>query len=226
MVNKKQSLVNTVYDYLLEMILSQKIKCGERIPEIAISQQLNISRTPIREAIRRLANVGLINLYPNRFAEVVSFSEQDLKDIGFVRIMLDTASAKLAILHGSNADFGSLGNIADECTAAAQRGEHEKSIELDGKFHMELAKLAQNPLILDMNERIYLKVQLIINIAETRAEDRIPCLEQHYEIIRNLLDRDVDGVQRSIYNHLAGFYHVDEEFDPGYFRNESYAFIS
>jgi len=224
--SKKQSLVDTVYDYLLDLILSQKVKSGERIPEKTIAEQLNISRTPIREAIRMLANVGLIKIYPNRFAEVISFSEQDMKDIGYVRIMLDSASAKLAILNGSNADFSRLKKIADACYEKAKEGKHEESIQLDGEFHMELTRIARNPILTDMQERLYLKVQLIINIHQSSEEERIPCIEQHYDLLDKLVKRDSEGVSREVYNHLAGFYHIEGSIKENYFEEEVFSFMS
>ena len=64
------NLREMVYNYLLDMILSMKIKPGDRIPEARIATQFGISRTPIRDAMKQLANDGILNIYPNRFAEV------------------------------------------------------------------------------------------------------------------------------------------------------------
>ena len=64
------NLSGMVYHYLLDMILSMKIKPGDRIPEARIATQFGISRTPIRDAMKQLANDGILNIYPNRFAEV------------------------------------------------------------------------------------------------------------------------------------------------------------
>ncbi len=63
------------YEHLLEMILNKQLMPGDRIPEVRISQELGISRTPVRDAMRRLANEGLIEIFPNRFAQVVEYSE-------------------------------------------------------------------------------------------------------------------------------------------------------
>ena len=63
------------YETLKNMILSQQIKPGEHIPEIKLANQLGISRTPMREAIKRLAADGIVTMYPNRYAEVTVFRE-------------------------------------------------------------------------------------------------------------------------------------------------------
>ena len=166
--SKKENLVNKVYDYVLNMILTQEINCGERIPETMIVEKLGISRTPIREALRRLANSGIINIYPNRFAEVISFTEQDIKDLGFIRIMLDTAAAQLAIINGSNADFARLKELTDVCMTKEKAGDRLTSIHMDCEFHMILSAIAGNPFLIDMQKDLYLKVELLLSMTFSR----------------------------------------------------------
>ena len=90
------NLSEMVYHYLLDMILSMKIKPGDRIPEARIATQFGISRTPIRDAMKQLANDGILNIYPNRFAEVANWDEDLIKEIGITRAHLDNLAAKLA----------------------------------------------------------------------------------------------------------------------------------
>jgi DNA-binding GntR family transcriptional regulator len=205
------NLVSQVYDYVLNMILTRQIKCGERIPETMIAEKLNISRTPIREALRLLANAGIIKIYPKRFAEVISFSDQDVKDLGFVRIMLDTLAAQLAIINGSNADFAKLKGITDRCLHEEEDGDIVKSVNLDCDFHMMLATIAGNPFLVDMQKDLYLKVKLLLCTTDRQREDRIESLMHHYEIIEKLVKRDSAGVIKAIYEHLAHFYRLDLE---------------
>ena len=93
------------YETLKNMILSQQIKPGEHIPEIKLANQLGISRTPMREAIKRLAADGIVTMYPNRYAEVTVFREGWLQEVGIIRLALDTVAAHLSIHYGSNYDF-------------------------------------------------------------------------------------------------------------------------
>lgn len=211
MSEKNKNLVSQVYDYVLDMIMTKQIKCGERIPETMIAQKLNISRTPIREALRLIANAGIIKIYPKRFAEVITFSEQDIKDLGFVRIMLDTIAAQLAIVNGSNADFAKLKEITDSCLKSAKEGDASSSIDLDCDFHMTLSYIAGNPFLVDMQKDLYLKVKLLLNTAQREPQDAMKSIEYHYEIIDKLYKRDVDSVIKAIYEHLTAFYKLDVE---------------
>ncbi len=211
MEDSRDGLVNYVYDYVLDMMLTQQLKCGERVPETMIAQKLGISRTPIREALRRLASAGVIKIYPKRFAEVITFSDQSIMDLGVIRVMLDTFAAQLAIMNGSNAEFASLKEITDQCMRKAEQGDLVAMVNLDCGFHMKLAEIAANPFLIDMQKDLYLKVKLLLCTADRQMEDRVKSLKHHYGIIDCLFRRDVEGVISVIYTHLAEFYKLDLE---------------
>ncbi len=210
-LENKDSLVGCVYDYVLNMMLTNQIKCGERVPETMIAEKLGISRTPIREALRRLASAGVIRIYPKRFAEVITFTEQTIKDLGFARVMLDTIAAQLAIINGSNADFMRLRELTDNSLSEAQSGNIMAAVNFDCDFHMMLAAIGGNPFLIDMQRDLYLKVKLLLCTADRKTEDRVRSLHDHYDIIDRLLKRDTEGVISLIYSHLAGFYKLDLE---------------
>ena len=75
---EKINLCQRVYDYVREEVMSLRLRPGERITETMLVEELRISRTPIREGLRLLARDGVVSLYPNRFAEVASFSQGHL----------------------------------------------------------------------------------------------------------------------------------------------------
>ncbi len=210
-MENRDSLVGYVYDYVLGMMMTKQIKCGERVPETMIAEKLGISRTPIREALRRLASAGVIKIYPKRFAEVITFTDQTVKDLGFARVMLDTIAAQLAIINGSNADFIRLRELTDKSLGEAEAGDIMAAVNFDCDFHMMLAAIGGNPFLIDMQKDLYLKVKLLLCTSDRKTEDRVRSLQDHYKIIDALLKRDAEGVIRLIYSHLADFYKLDME---------------
>ncbi len=209
MDKKKESILSeTVYDHVLKMILKQEIKCGEKIPEEKITHMLGISRTPIREALRRLSNEGIVNIYPKRHAEVITFDEKAIKDLGVLRISLDILAAQLAITNGSNANFMKLKEIADLCYEAAKSGDVYNKIKLDCDFHLKLAEIADNPLLYRCQKALYLKVHLIQASKYVNIDDAVKKIEGHYAIIDGLMKRDEEVVTKSIQEHLIAFYGV------------------
>jgi len=202
-------LSEKVYDQILEMILTQQIRCGEKISEEKITQMLGVSRTPIREAIRRLASEGLVNLYPKRFAEVISFDDGSIRHLGTIRIALDTLAGQLAILYGSNADFMKLRHIAEQCYAAGQRGDTFGRIRLDCDFHLMLAEIARNPILIKFQKELYMRVYLVLATRDVGVEEGLRRIKGHNAIIEGLLARDEEAVINSIHDHLSMFYQVD-----------------
>ena len=90
------------------MIFRMELLPGTRIPELQISAKLSISRTPIHDALRRLESEGLVTINQNRGATVSCFSEEEIREIGAIRLCQDILSSQLASYYGSAADFDQL----------------------------------------------------------------------------------------------------------------------
>lgn len=209
---QNESLSDPVYEYLCNAILTMEIKPGERIPEASIAERFGVSRTPIREAMRRLENEGLIRRYPNRFAEVVTFSAADIANLGVVRLSLDITAVKLAVFYGSNADFLRLREIAEECHATAEAGERSKRIKLDSKFHLEISRISQNPIIEKYQSQILLQIELIQAARYKDSIDAIELTKPHFAIVDAMMKRDEDLSVRLVREHLIDFYNLDDTF--------------
>ena len=89
-------LRDVVFNTLRQAILTGELKPGERLMEIHLANRLGVSRTPIREAIRKLELEGLVTMFPRRGAEVAQITEKSMKDVLEVRRTLDALSAELA----------------------------------------------------------------------------------------------------------------------------------
>ncbi|MEI6101752.1 MAG: GntR family transcriptional regulator, partial [Eubacteriales bacterium] len=222
--NENSNLSQTVYDYIMQMLIKQEIKCGERISEENISERLNISRTPIREALRLLASQGLVIIYPKRFAEVVTFTETDRHQIGIVRLNQDVFSAKLAIQNGSNADFLNMSRVADECEKYAKLDDMYLRITTDCRFHLMLAEIGKNQVHTAFQQILYQKICLMQAANYVGAEDSLQKISHHRQIIDGLVQRDAGKTIHAIVEHLKKFYRLEESeyaFMLSYFENEA-----
>ena len=204
------NLSQAVYDYIMKALIMQEIKCGERISEENISERMNISRTPIREALRLLASQGLVIIYPKRFAEVISFTEKDRHEIGIVRLNQDVFSAKLAIQNGSNADFLNLSRAADECEKYAREGDRYMRITTDCRFHLLLAEIGKNQVHTAYQQILYQKICLLQAANYVDVEDSLVKISHHRQIIDGLMKRDAALTIGAIVEHLKRFYRLEE----------------
>ncbi|MCL2865756.1 MAG: GntR family transcriptional regulator [Lachnospiraceae bacterium] len=219
MEKKKTGLSKSVHDHILEQIMTKQLLPGERIPEEKIATEFKISRTPVRDAMRQLANEGLIELIPNRFAKVKEFNSESIAEIGTLRIALDTMAIKLASLYGSRIDFIHLADIAKQCEAAYLANNTVLKRQLDIKFHMTLAKISGNSLLLKFQKELYLRIQYILLTHPNPISNEERHLQQHFEITEALQNNDETLAVEIITDHLTSFYQLEDKFPQSFFTN-------
>lgn len=208
-MQKVNGLGSSVYDYLKEKILHLELLPGEKIPETKIARQFGISRTPIREAMRSLENEGLIRRYPNRFAEVATFPQSYVQQLGLVRLGLEKLSVQLAIFYGCNADFVKLKEKAQCCYDAAGRGDLQEQIRADTDFHRGIAALTRNPLIEKYLFELESQIQLLLAHKYIQASDSEESMRAHCDIMDAMIQRDEERAIALITEHLVSFYSLD-----------------
>lgn len=206
---KSAVLADVVYEKIKELLLRQQIRCGEKIQEQALEEMLGVSRTPVREAVRKLSNEGIVTLYPNRHAEVICFDEDSIRDLGIVRISMDCLAAQLAIYNGSNKDFAQIRDLAVACQSAHEKGELYEQVQFDSQFHLKLAELSKNGVIVDIQKKLTFRTQLlqITLIGDTKS--KVCDVQYHDDIIAGLYERNIEKAVQAILNHLCPFYHID-----------------
>lgn len=134
-VTDKFSLRGRVYNRLREDILSGKLKENEELREIAIGEELGVSRTPVREAFRQLELEGLITIIPNKGAFVTGITGKDVKDIYMIRSHLEGLCARLACDHITAAQLDEMEENIYLAKFHAEKGHMDQMAELDSRFH-------------------------------------------------------------------------------------------
>lgn len=134
-VTDKFSLRGRVYNRLREDILSGKLKENEELREIAIGEELGVSRTPVREAFRQLELEGLITIVPNKGAFVTGITGKDVKDIYMIRSHLEGLCARLACEHITDEQLEEMEENIYLAEFHASKGHMDQMAELDNRFH-------------------------------------------------------------------------------------------
>ncbi len=140
----QKPLKELVYLELKHKILTGEILAQTRLMEINLSETMNVSRTPIREAIKRLAEDGLVKVEPRRGAYVANISIKDMIDVFEVREDLEGFVAQLATQRINDAEKENLRSIAIDCEEAMKGDNKEEIIELDEKFHNFIVACCKN----------------------------------------------------------------------------------
>lgn len=198
------SLSDRVYHYIKELILSGELKGGERVPEVRVGERFGVSRTPIREALKRLEEYGLIYTKPRSYAEVVSLPAEEAPAVAKVRTSLETLAVSLLAECGTEEDFDHLESIANQCSAALQRGDIAEAFEKDSELHIELARRSGNVHLYELFEKFDAKVQLLRLTLRLSHEELQRFIGQHDKIIRSIRNREPEEARQLMSNHILG----------------------
>lgn len=219
-MTENKGLGKPTYDHILNLIMSGQLKPGEKIPETKIAEEFKTSRTPVRDAMRQLANDGLLEIFPRRFAQVKEYTPEMITEIGTLRISLDTLSIKLALLFGSRIDFLELLDLAKQCEQAHRDGNFMQKRHLDCDFHMKLAEISKNELLIKFQKELYLRVQFILLTYPNSVIDEESHIKHHYQIAQALIDNDAEAAISLITTHLSEFYNLKEKFPASFFQGQ------
>lgn len=144
-VVKRVSLVDTIFETLVEAIVSGQLPPGSELNSVELAKQLEVSRTPLREALRLLARDGFVQQVSNFKARVTKFSAEDIQEIYEVRLQLETAAAEFAARRMSKEQLDEL--RAEAAELDTQRNDvdwAEKAIAYDLRFHATIANASGN----------------------------------------------------------------------------------
>ncbi|GAA5532040.1 GntR family transcriptional regulator [Deinococcus aluminii] len=192
-----------VYGHLRRAVLDGEIAPGERLGEAELGERLGVSRTPIREAIMRLTQEGLLVAEANKGVRVRTVSAAEARDTYVVREELDGLAAALAAQAHSEADAQTL-RAALNALNAAPGGDYREQTRLDLAFHQGVALAAHNAALADLARGLEQRVALIKH--QTRTYNAHPDTEaQHAAILQAILARDADTARAAARTHVRTF---------------------
>jgi len=191
------------------MIFHLELLPGDKISEPQISVKLGISRTPIHNALRQLAAEGLVSIGRNKGANVTKFSDEEVREIGTIRLSQDILSAKLAAYYGSIADFDTLYANAEACQRAAEKGDIYLRIKHDSDFHLGIARISGNSQLYKQQYALYQQIHLIQISRYTDIEDSLVQIHHHGPLIQAIRQADMDAITKLTCAHIKDFYQLD-----------------
>ena len=196
-------LRDEVFNTLREKILKGVYKPGERLMEIHLADQLGVSRTPIREAIRMLELEGLVKMVPRKGAQVAKISKEDLQDVLEVRKALDTLSVKLACERITEDEIKLLNNAEKEKEKALASKDVREIAEADVAFHDVIHAATKNgrlkSMISNLAERIY---RYRFEYIKQQSDGGKTLMLEHREIMRCIESRDVESAVKATEIHI------------------------
>lgn len=197
---QSSSLVEEAHRALHEAILRGDIAPGAPLFEAAVAREMGISRGPVREALRRLEQSGLVVHEANKGYRVASFTEDDLRELAAIRLALEGVAVRGAIHNPESVDR--LGEVLEQMRRAVRRGDRARTVALDREFHETVVALSGQRRLLavwaGLRDQIELAVAEVSNSYPSmagRAASHIPLLEA-------IGRRDLDGALAALEAHI------------------------
>jgi DNA-binding GntR family transcriptional regulator len=198
------SLAERAYQAIREMIVSLELRPGAVIDERRLMEQLGIGRTPTREALRRLAQEGLVEVYPRRGMFVTSVEIRDLASLAEVRCVLESSAARLAAERATDADRDAVGALLDEL-ARHEELDQRQLMALDERIHRQVYGAAHNQFLEASLEQYYVLALRIWYLALDQARELEQAVLDHREILEAIRDGDADRAEQAMRRHVVEF---------------------
>jgi DNA-binding GntR family transcriptional regulator len=194
------SLADQAYLAIRELIVSLRLPPGGLIDERRLVEALGIGRTPVREALRRLAQEQLVDVYPRRGMFVSDVDVRDLARISEVREALEPEAARLAAERATDADRAGMSALLEEIGRPGT-----DLIELDERVHRAVYRAAHNDFMAATLGQYYVLALRIWMIALDRAHELEAAVEAHRDLLRAILDGDGARAAALMRNHVQDF---------------------
>jgi DNA-binding GntR family transcriptional regulator len=196
----RQSSGETAYSALIESISTGVIAPGDRLREEEVSARFGLSRTPVREALRRLEADGIVEHKPRQGAVVRKLSHGELVELYEMRGVLERTAAEMAAQHGSEAEFGALDDINH--AIAAERANPARAAAINQEFHRGLYLACRNRFLLESARALNNSLMLLGPTTFTDAARIDTVVAQHQDIIEALRARDPAAAGAAAEVHL------------------------
>jgi DNA-binding GntR family transcriptional regulator len=197
------SFADRAYYAIRELIVTLELPPGAVVREPELTERLGIGRTPVREALRRLAQERLIEVFPRRGMFVTRVDVRDLARLCEVRLALEPEAARLAAERATQADLEELRALLDEL-AGPRRPDPRALIDLDERIHRAIYQASHNPYLVETLEEYYAHALRIWMVALSRT-DIGSAVGGHRSVLEAVVGGHGDRAARLMREHVESF---------------------
>jgi DNA-binding GntR family transcriptional regulator len=197
------NLRDQTYDIIKNMIILRDIEPGKKINEEQIAKEIRVSRTPIREALCRLENEGIVKIIPRRGAFVADLTETNVREILLIREVLEGLVARLA---SENMDEKTLEKLRKALEKVSAIPEKDRELinytRSEVEFHSLLLGASNNRMLKNMMEIVNAHLQIIRLRTVVLPERALKTVNEHHQILKAIEKRDADAAEELMRKHV------------------------
>ncbi|GGD72708.1 GntR family transcriptional regulator [Paenibacillus nasutitermitis] len=202
---EKQNISEEISEIIKERILEGELNPGDRIIETKIAKELNVSQTPVREAIRLLAGEDIVTIVPNRGPSVRLLEMEDVFEIYSLRAVYESLAIRLAVKNASEEDVENLSRFYDNMKVRLNDDSVSSLLQDSHFLHQSIIYLSKHKRLIHMYKTISFQILLVNRILGSQSTKQKE-IDQHWELIDALIRRDPDHAESVMKSHIKRSY--------------------
>jgi DNA-binding GntR family transcriptional regulator len=198
-------LGDQVYTIIWEQLVSRRLHPGDKISDLRLSEELGVSRTPIREALHRLAQDGIVRTQSRRGFFVTSFSSRDVGEVYDIRTVLEVLALRLALPHLADEELDEAQRLVEESRQQivdGVEGAEERWLTIDRAFHHMLAQRAGNRRLESLLTSLQTQIGVFQVYGIHSSPLRLLSIDHHRAILAALKAHDDAAAERAMEHHI------------------------
>ena len=195
-IKNSKSIRQEVYEILRDYIAGTEISPGNKIDEESLSRKLGVSKTPIREALSKLAHDGIVEIKPNRGAYKVVLSKEDVSEIMMIREALEGLCIRLATVHVNDKIMKRLKGLLDDMESKYSKNDFSGFLNGHYEFHALIHTAARSPRLMRMIQSMYDLINLVRVQYFSNPQNVRRSLAFHRELLGAMKKRDADLAEK------------------------------
>lgn len=201
-IDQYQPLREVVFENIRTAIQSGELRPGERLMEVQLAESLGVSRTPVREAIRKLEKAGLVTITPRRGVYVAEISLEDTENILEIRGCLEGKAAELAAIRMTADQKQELKNCLEAFVAHMKANRMKEALREDLQFHLIIRKASKNQQLIQILEDLSEQVNRFRMVYLKDAAEAPSLPEEHAKLLQALLDENPKAARKAMEAHM------------------------
>lgn len=201
-LNDYKPLRDVIFDTLREAIIVGELKPGQRLMEVQLAEKMGVSRTPVREAIRKLELEGLVEMLPRKGAHVAELSVKDIMDVLEVRATLDGLATSLSATRITDDEKKELRHLLDQFINYVEKENLQGSIKKDVEFHDVIYRSSRNDKLIQISNNLREQIQRfrIVYIKDYSSSREL--IREHTEIYEAIIARNPETAMEAARRHI------------------------
>ncbi len=202
-IERPKSLTEIVWVKLRDQIIHGDLALGAALSERRIAEELGVSKTPVREALAHLRSEGLVHIFPQRAAQVLTFSAAEIVDMCDYRLVVETAALKLSMQRNNQKLLKELSDIVRTMESVHKKGSIRKYLEMDSAFHHSFFANCGNKHLFDSYQLFSGKVAALRTHLAAKPNHTKMSLDEHLAILEIVKSGDTKTGERVLSDHIG-----------------------